>query len=134
MIFSSVKRGSFGVAARIASLAVSMALLAAAPAGAEDAALSPEQEWRSKAAQQVQNDLYFPPSVWSKGVTGKGKLALTVSRDGTVTATEIIEEPEHPALKKAIRMMQNMVETLPAPPQAVKGDAIRILAPLDWTM
>lgn len=114
-----------------AGLALAFGLSAmTGPAAAADDLKS----WQKEIVRLVAQKQVYPRSALSREIEGRAKVKLTVARDGSLKAHEIVERTGHEILDKEIDNLVQRIDPLPEPPSSVSEKDLSFVLPLAWVI
>lgn len=111
------------------ALALGLSALAGPAAAADDI-----QSWQKEIVRLVAQKQVYPRSALSREIEGRAKVKLTVARDGSVEAHEIVERTGHEILDKEIGSLVKRIDPLPEPPSSVSEQDLSFILPLAWVI
>lgn len=115
--------------------AAAVALIFAVTASSGPAAAADDlKSWQQEIVQVVAEKQVYPRSALSREIEGRAKVKLTVARDGTVKAHEIVERTGHDILDKEISSLVERIDPLPEPPSSLSKKDLSFILPLAWTI
>lgn len=109
--------------------------IAAAPAvGAVSAAVRQQQQqsWQAAVLSHLERKKRYPRMAQIYQQQGVVQVAFTVSRDGTVLATSLHKASDYDVLNSEALDLPQRVSPVPAPPDGVGGQTVRIVVPIQF--
>lgn len=90
------------------------------------------KSWGQEVMKKVARYQKYPPAAINRELEGRAKIRVTVSADGTITNSEIIEETDHKILNREIPKILKSINPLPALPDG--RTELTFTLPLVWVL
>lgn len=91
-----------------------------------------EAQWESSIVSRLERRKHYPSAALNAGLSDTILLRLVIGRDGHLLAAELARSRGIATLDKAALAMAAKGDPYPAPPDAISGDAIRVLVPVEF--
>lgn len=90
--------------------------------------------WLKQLGKRIGSKTIYPKSAIRKGIEGRAKVKITIDRQGTIVAFDIIEQTGEPILDKVIEKSIGRISPLPAPPAELTDAELIFNLPLVWRL
>lgn len=111
---------------------LAVALFALMAVATPTTAASDMTAWKKAVVKAVVQNQKYPRSAQVREIEGKAKVRLVVSKDGTITAHEIVESTGEEILDREIPKLVAKLNPLPALPEGQSD--LQFVLPLEWAL
>lgn len=93
-----------------------------------------KSDWLKKIGKRIGSKTIYPKSAIRKGIEGKAKVKITIDRQGTIVAFDVIEQTGEAILDKVIEKSIKRISPLPSPPAELTDAELVFNLPLVWRL
>lgn len=93
-----------------------------------------KSSWIKKIGKRIGAKTIYPKSAIRKGIEGRAKVKITIDRQGTIVAFDVIEQTGEAILDKVIEKSISRISPLPAPPAELTDAELVFNLPLVWRL